>query len=72
MIDIHESENITIIDIPGTFLNTTHDEYVTILLRGKIVEMPVKVEPKLHGKHVTRSTNRYPLLYIKLNKILYE
>ncbi len=49
-IDSHERRNVSIVDIPGTFLNTESDEFVLILLQGKLEELMVQLDPKLYKK----------------------
>ena len=59
------------LDIENAFLNAENDEYVLILLRGRITEQLVKVDPKLYRKYVITSKQRVPMLYVKLIKDLY-
>ena len=69
-IDTHKEHNVAIMDIPGTFLNK-EDEFVLILLQGKLAELMVQLDPKLCRKYVITSSRGEPMLYVKLNKALY-
>jgi len=70
-IDGHENRDVMCLDIPGAFLNADNDEFVLMVLRGKLVEMMVKVDPVIYRKHVITDAKGQPLLYVKLNKALY-
>ena len=70
-IDGHEDRDVCIMDIPGAFLQAENDEFVLMLLRGKLAEMMVKVDPELYQKYVIMSPKGQPMLYVKLNKALY-
>jgi len=58
-------------DIPGAFLNAENDEYIIMLLRGKLAELMVQIDPQLYRKYVTFGQKGQPMLYVKLNKALY-
>ena len=58
-------------DIPGAFLNADNDEYIVMLLRGKLAELMVQIDPQLYRKYVITSPKGQPMLYVKLNKALY-
>ena len=45
--DAHEERYTASCDIPGAFLHADNDETVLMLLRGKLAELLVKVDPKL-------------------------
>ena len=62
---------MSVVDIPGAFLNAENDEYILMCLRGKLAEMMVRVDPKLYRKYITTSAKGVPTLYVKLNKVLY-
>ena len=42
-----------------------------MLLRGKLTELMVKIDPGLYRKYVTMSARGQPMLFVKLNKALY-
>ena len=49
--DAHEGKVAAIIDIPGAFLQAKNDEFVVMLLRGKLAEMMVKIDPSVYQKY---------------------
>ncbi len=70
-IDGYEGRDVAIMDIPGAFLQAENDEFVLMLLRGKLAEMMVKIDPSLYRKYVFIGKGQQPMLYVKLNKALY-
>ena len=58
-------------DIPGAFLQEENDKFILMLLRGKLAEMMVRVNPELYGRYIITSPQGQPMLYVKLNKALY-
>ena len=48
VIDAHEKRDVVIVDIPGAFLNTKNDEEIIMCLRGKLVELMVRMNPTLY------------------------
>ena len=42
-----------------------------MLLKGKIAEMMVRIDPYLYRKYVTYSTKEVPMQYVRLSKALY-
>ena len=42
-----------------------------MLLRGKLAEMMVRIDPALYREYVTYSANGVPMLYVRLSKALY-
>jgi len=70
-IDGYEEHDVCIMDIPGAFLQAENDEFILMLLRGKLAEMMAKIDPGLYRKYVTMSAKGQPMLYVKLNKALY-
>ena len=55
-IEAHEKMNVTTLDIPGAYLYTDMDEEVVMLLRGRLAELMVEVDPKLYRKYVITNT----------------
>ena len=70
VIEAHEERDTATCDIPGAFLHADNDETVLMLLRGKLAELLVKVDPKLYRKYVITSSKGIPMLYVKLSKAL--
>ena len=48
-----------------------NDGHIIMLLRGKMVDLLVKLQPELYRKYVIFSKNGEPMLYDKLLKALY-
>ena len=71
VIEAHEERDTTTCDIPGAFLHADNDETVLMLLRGKLAELLVKVDPKLYRKYVITLRKGILMLYVKLSKALY-
>ena len=43
-----------------------------MVLRGKLGEMIVKIDPLLYRKYITYSQKEIPMLYVRLSKVLYK
>mgnify|MGYP006195347309 CR=1 FL=1 len=61
-------------DIPGAYLHThtPSDKEIIMLMKGKLAEMTVLVDLKLYHKYIIYDTKGTPILYVKINKALYE
>jgi hypothetical protein len=70
-IDAHEGRDVATMDIPVAYLHAENDGHIIMLLRGKMVELLVKLQPELYRKYVITSKNGEPMLYVKLLKALY-
>ena len=46
-VDAHEGRDVARMDIPGAFLHTINDEHIIMLLKGKVVELLVQLQPEL-------------------------
>ena len=51
--DAKEQRAIAILDIENDFLNAENDENILMLLRGRLAEMMVQVDPSMYRKYVT-------------------
>ena len=71
VIDAKEQQAIAILDIANVFQHAENDEKIIILLRGRLTEMMIQVDPSMYRKYVTYSPNGQALLYFRLNKALY-
>jgi hypothetical protein len=58
-------------DIPSAFVNTDVDD-VLMVLKGELAEMMVQIVPQVYRKYVTVDKKGTPILYVKLQKALYE
>ena len=59
------------LDKANTFLQADNDKTVNMLLRRKLAEMMVRIDPALYREYVTYSANGVPMLYARLSKALY-
>ena len=62
---------MAILDIANTFLRADNDKRILMLLRGKLAEMMVKVDPSLYRTYITFLQKGVPMVYICLGKALY-
>ena len=60
-----------ILDVANAFLHTHNGERVIMLLRGKLAEMMVSIDPSMYREYVTYSKNGVHMLYVRLSKALY-
>jgi hypothetical protein len=58
-------------DIPSAFVNTDVDEDVLIVLKGELAKMMVQIAPQVYRKYVAVDKKGTPILYVKLQKVLY-
>ena len=70
-IEAHEGRHIATCDLPGAYLNTDNNEETIMLLKGKLAELMVQVDPKMYRKYVTTSRKGEAMLYVRLSKALY-
>ena len=59
-------------DIPTASLHAVNNKHIIMLLKGKVVELLVQLQPELYRKYVITSKNGEPMLYVKLLEALYE
>ena len=71
VIDAKDMRAIAILDIANAFLHAENDEKIPMLLRGRLAEMMVQVDPSMYRKYVTYSPNGQAMLYVRLSKALY-
>ena len=62
---------VAVLDIANAFLHSENDEEILMLLRGKLAEMMVQVDPMMYRKYVPYSAKGQAMLYVKLIKALY-
>ena len=69
-IDGYEGQDVCTIYIPGTFLQAENGEFVIILLRGKLAEMMVNVDPRLYRKYIFMGKGLQPMIYDRLYEVI--
>ena len=52
-------------------MNTDNNQKTIMLLKGKLAELMVQVDPKLYRKYITTSKKGEAMLYVRLSKALY-
>ena len=63
-IEAHEGRHIATWDLPGAYLNTDNNEETIMLLKGKLAELMVQVDPKLYRKYITTNKKGDAMLYV--------
>ena len=71
VVDALEGRAVAILDIANAFLQAKNDKKIIMLIRGRLVEMMVAVEPSLYLKYVTYSAKVVPMIYVRFSKTLY-
>ena len=71
VVDAHEMRAIAILDIANAFLHVENDGKILMLLRGKLAEIMVQVDPTMYRKYVPYSPNGQVMLYVILIKAIY-
>ena len=60
-LDAHEGRDVATADMPGAYLHTDNNQHMVMLLRGKLAELMVQVDPKLYRKYITTSSKGEPI-----------
>ena len=55
VMDAHEGRDVATADMPGAYLHKDNNQDTVMLLRGRLAELMVQVEPKLYRKYITTS-----------------
>ena len=71
VIEVNEERDGATLDLPGAYLHAENDEHITMLLKGKLAELLLQVDPSLYRKYVITNSKGEPMLYVKLAKALY-
>ena len=70
-IEAHQGRAIAVADLPNPFLNAENNEQTLMLLKGKLAELMVQIDPQLYRKFIITSSKGEPMLYVRLSKALY-
>ena len=70
-IEAHQGRDVAVIDLPNAFLNADNNEQTLMLLKGKLEELMVQIDPQLYQKYIITSSKGEPMLYVCLSKALY-
>jgi hypothetical protein len=71
LIDALEERAVACFDIPGAFVHAETDKDVIMMLKGRLAELMVMVEPSLYRKYVTTDSKGEPILFVQMHKALY-
>jgi hypothetical protein len=71
VIDAHKECDVACFDIPGAFLHTDLDEDITVILKGRLAKLMVKVAPNLYRKYISVVAKGLGILYVKMQKAIY-
>jgi hypothetical protein len=71
VIDAHKERDVACFDILGAFLHAISDEDITMILKGRLAELMVKVAPNLYRKYISVDAKGSAILYIKMQKAIY-
>jgi hypothetical protein len=71
VIDAHEECDVACFDIPSAFLHADSDEDITMILKGRLAELMVKVAPNLYRKYISVVAKGSAILYIEMQKAIY-
>ena len=72
VIKAHEGRDVACFDIPGAFLHADSDEDITMILKGRLAELMVQVTPNLYRKYISIDRKETAVLYVKMQKAIYE
>ena len=70
-IEAHQGRDVALIDLSNAFLNADNNEQTLMLLKGKLVELMVQIDPNIYRKYIITSSKGEPMLYVRLSKALY-
>ena len=70
-IEAHQGRDVAVIDLPNAFLNSDNNEQTLILLKGKLAELMVQINPNIYQKYIITSSKGEQMLYVRLSKALY-
>ncbi len=71
VIDAHKERYIACFDIPGAFLHADSDKDITMILKGRLAKLMVKVAPNLYRKYISVDAKGSVILYVKMQKAIY-
>ena len=71
VVDSRERQAQGVLDNAKAFFHSDNNERILMLLRGRLAEMMVRIDPSLYRKYVTYSAKGTPMLYVHLSKALY-
>ena len=70
LIDAHENQCVSTVDIPGSFMQANMDEDVFMWIDGHMAELLLEIGYDMYQPHVMYKHNE-PMIYVELLKVLY-
>ena len=70
-IEAHEGRDVVVAYLPNAFLNTNNSEKTLVLLKGKLAELMIQIDPQIYQQYITTSSKGEPMLHVRLSKALY-
>jgi hypothetical protein len=71
VIEAYEECDVACFDIPGAFLHANLDKDITMILKGRLADLMVKVAPNLSKKYISVDRRGAAILYVKMQKAIY-
>jgi hypothetical protein len=71
VVNAYKGRDVACFNIPGVFLHTDSDKDITMILKGRLVELMVQVMPNLYRKYISLDRKGTAILYIKMQKAIY-
>ncbi|KAL7509413.1 hypothetical protein ACHAXN_008345, partial [Cyclotella atomus] len=68
LINALEKREVACFDIPGAFLHAETDEDVIMMLKGRLAELMVTIDPSLYRKYITVDSKGEAVLYVQMHK----
>eukprot|EP00957_Ditylum_brightwellii_P133916 10211923-Ditylum_brightwellii.AAC.1 len=69
-IDTKEKRGVTMLDVLNAFMQADMDDLVDMKIEGSMAEFLVKIDPKMHCKHLRTEKGKL-VLYVRLQNALY-
>jgi hypothetical protein len=70
VINAHKEHGVACFDIPGAFLHADSNKDITMILKGRLAELMVKVAPNLYRKYISVDAKGSAILYVKMQKAI--
>ena len=71
VVDTRKGRAVAVLDVPNEFLHPHNDERFLMILRGKLAEMMVRIDPSMYRDYITYSKSEVHILFVCLSKALY-
>ena len=62
-IEAHEGRDVAVINSPNAFLNADNNDHTIMLLKGKLEELMVQIDPQMYRKHIITSSKGEPIFF---------